>query len=207
MNLDQITVAELVAQRGGRALFAPLTLTLGPGRFAALRGPNGAGKTSLLRTIAGLLRPAAGRVEAQAAGKPLEAEALALGTLLIGHAEALKAARTPRQELAYWAAALGGDVQRVPVALQRLGLERVADRPCRTLSAGQRRRAALARLLVCARPLWLLDEPATSLDASGKALVSALIAEHCAKGGMVLAALHEALPQAEDLTIHLEALA
>jgi len=204
MNLDHVVVSGLVAQRGGRALFAPLTVTLSPGRFVALRGPNGAGKTSLLRTLAGLLRPAAGRIEGRRAGAPLEREALAEAALLVGHQEALKAARTPREELAYWAAALGGEPARLALALRRLGLERVADRPCRTLSAGQRRRAALARLLVCPRPLWLLDEPGTSLDASGKALVSSLIAEHCASGGLVLAALHEALPLAEDQAISLE---
>lgn len=204
VTIDHLKIAGLAAQRGGRRLFAPLTLTLERGCFAALRGPNGAGKTSLLRTLAGLLQPGVGRVEGAAAGQPLDSDALALATLLLGHAEALKSARTAREELAYWVAALGGDPAALAPAVRRLGLERVADRPCRTLSAGQRRRAALGRLLVCPRPLWLLDEPATSLDAAGKDLLCQLIAEHCAAGGMVLAALHEALPLAEHRTIVLE---
>lgn len=203
MNNALLEIDGLVAQRGGRALFQPLTLALAPGRFAALRGPNGAGKTSLLRTIAGLLRPAGGAVRLTRAGQPIPREEQGQAMLLIGHADALKAARTPRQELRYWAAALGGEAALVETALQRVGLARAADRPCRTLSAGQRRRAALARLLVVPRPLWLLDEPAASLDAAGKALLCELIRAHCAAGGAALASLHEALPLQEDLAVTL----
>jgi heme exporter protein A len=142
-----------------------------------LRGPNGAGKTTLLRILAGLTRPEAGRVTRAA---PLH---------WCGHREGLKPHETPERHLALWAAAWGAQADRRAI-LDRMGLSRPAHVPARYLSAGQRRRAALARLLLEDRPVWLLDEPYTALDADGRALVDDLIGEHRAKGGAVIAAIH-----------------
>lgn len=163
--------------RGERVLFRDVSLTLGAGEAILLRGANGAGKTTLLRILAGLTRPEAGRVSRPAAMH------------WFAHREGLKPAETPRTHLALWASAWGSSADR-EVILTRMGLSRPADVPARHLSAGQRRRTALARLLLEDRPVWLLDEPYTALDAEGRTLVDDLIAEHRAKGGALIAAIH-----------------
>lgn len=163
--------------RGERVLFRDVSLTLGAGEVVLLRGPNGAGKTTLLRILAGLTRPEAGAVSRGAA------------IHWFAHREGLKPAETPRAHLALWASAWGSGADCESV-LTRMGLARPADVPARHLSAGQRRRTALARLLLEDRPVWLLDEPYTALDAEGRALVDDLIAEHRAKGGALIAAIH-----------------
>lgn len=163
--------------RGERVLFRDVSLTLGAGEAILLRGANGAGKTTLLRILAGLTRPEAGSVSRAAAMH------------WFAHREGLKPAETPRTHLAVWASAWGSGADRETI-LTRMGLARPADVPARHLSAGQRRRTALARLLLEDRPVWLLDEPYTALDAEGRGLVDALIAEHRTKGGAVIAAIH-----------------
>lgn len=163
--------------RGERVLFRDVSLTLEAGEALVLRGANGAGKTTLLRILAGLTRPEAGRVTRDAPHH------------WIGHREGLKPQETPRGHLKLWAKAWGSSVS-TDSALSRLGLARPADVAGRYLSAGQRRRTALARLLLEERPVWLLDEPYTALDADGRALVDTLIAEHRAKGGAIIAAIH-----------------
>lgn len=163
--------------RGERVLFRDISLALRPGDALLLRGANGAGKTTLLRILAGLTRPEAGSIQRAA---PFH---------WFGHREGLKPTETPRAHLSLWASAWGSAADREAI-LQRLGLARPADVAARYLSAGQRRRTALARLLLEDRPVWLLDEPYTALDAEGRALVDALIAEHRAKGGAVIAAIH-----------------
>lgn len=185
-------------------LFSPLSVRLQAGEALILRGANGAGKTSLLRTLAGLLRPAQGVIRAVISGRPVEGEELGVHCIYAGHVDGLKGVRTPLQELRYWAAALGGEAKAAGAALERLGLPgEAAHRPCRLLSAGQRRRTALARLLVCRRPIWLLDEPTASLDEDGKRVLAELIAGHQSLGGIIIAALHDTLdaPQAQSLEL------
>ena len=172
-------------RRGGRLLFEGLDLKLGPGEGLHLTGPNGSGKSSLIRLVAGLLRADAGEVERTDAA--LADEALAIDRELpLGRA------------LRFWAK-LSGTQDRVSAAMDALGLTRLAEVPVRLLSAGQVKRAALARVVASAAPLWLLDEPLNGLDAEGVDRLDALIARHRASGGAVLAASHALL--AGDWTV------
>ncbi len=165
----------LSCARGGRLLFEGLSLSLGPGEAAIVTGPNGVGKSSLIRVAAGLLRPAAGSVERGGAAA-LADESLALDDRLrLGRA------------LAFWARLDGGSAE---AGMESMGLSHLADVPVRMLSAGQRKRAMLARVAASAAPLWLLDEPANGLDSEGSARLASLVAGHRAGGGAVLAATH-----------------
>jgi heme exporter protein A len=172
-----LTGAGLGMIRGERVLFREVSVAVRAGDALLLRGANGAGKTTLLRILAGLTRPEAGRVTREAAHH------------WVGHREGLKPQETPREHLKLWAQAWGPGTETDSV-LTRMGLARPADVAGRYLSAGQRRRTALARLLLEDRPVWLLDEPYTALDADGRKLVDDLIAAHRAKGGAVIAAIH-----------------
>ncbi len=182
-------VAEgLAMRRGHRHLFAGLDLALASGGVLRLAGPNGSGKTTLIRLLAGFLKPEAGTIRWE--GMPAEAEP----ALLIhyhGHREGLREALTPRENLAFAAALLGGEPGRIAPALATLGALPLADLPVHVLSAGQRRRVALARLLVAPRPVWLLDEPLAALDQAGQALIGALLAAHRAAGGLAVVATHQ----------------
>ena len=183
---------DLTIERGGRRVIAGLSFEAPAGSGVIVTGPNGAGKTSLLRALAGFL--------------PIEAGGFALdGTddertageqaHYLGHADGVKGALTAGENLAFAAAILGGDSSRAAqlAALQALGLAHVIDFPVRLLSAGQRRRAALARLLIAKRPLWLLDEPMTALDAAAQAALGAIMRAHVQGGGILVAAAHGAL--------------
>jgi heme exporter protein A len=163
--------------RGERVLFRDVALTVRAGEALVLRGANGAGKTTLLRILAGLTRPEAGSVSRPPAHHWL------------GHRDGLKPHETPRTHLQLWARAWGSNAD-IDAILARMEMIRPADVAARYLSAGQRRRAALARLLLEDRPVWLLDEPYTALDGEGRNLVDALIGDHRAKGGAVIAAIH-----------------
>ncbi len=188
-----IAARGLACVRGERALFEGLSFDAGPG-LTEIVGPNGAGKSSLLRILAGLMAPAAGRIEAARGCRPFDADAerLADHLHLVGHLDGHKAAMTARENLAFARAHFGGIAQ-VEAALDRLGLGPQADLPVAWFSAGQRRRLALARLWMLQRPVWLLDEPLSALDAAGRDLVRALIAEHAAAGGTAIAATHDAI--------------
>ena len=157
---------DLAIERGGRRLFAGLSFEANEGSALIVTGPNGAGKSSLLRALSGLLPLQAGgfALEGGDAERTVGEEAHYLG-----HADALKGALTAGENLVFWAGALGGDSSREAqlAALARVGLGHVIDFPVRALSAGQKRRVALARLLVARRPLWLLDEPTTALEFGG----------------------------------------
>jgi heme exporter protein A len=190
----RLSVERLSLARGGRVLFEGVSFRAGPGDFVDIRGPNGAGKTSLLRAIAGFLRPAAGAIGIDGAEEP------ELALHFLGHQDGLKPSLDGRAHAAFWAGLLGGAAGE---ALVRVGLGAIADLPARALSQGQRRRLALARLIAAPRPLWLLDEPAAALDAAGRGVLDAMIEAHRREGGVVLAALHEALGAAPSATVQL----
>jgi heme exporter protein A len=192
---------KLACKRGERLLFTGLSFRAAPG-LTEIVGTNGAGKTSLLRILAGLMKPSGGQVTLTCGGAPLSEGQSAAGLLhLMSHADALKPQMTARDNLAF-AAAWFACVPRVDAALDRLALVRQADLPVGLLSAGQRRRLALARCWMLARPLWLLDEPTASLDAAGRALAADLIAAHVAGGGTVVAATHDELgPSAQRVAV------
>jgi len=185
--------------RGERPVFAGLDLSVAAGEALVLRGPNGAGKSTLLRLLAGLLSATVGRITWNGAaidddhGRRLR---------YAGHGDALKPALTARENLAFWARFEGGGD--VDGALDRLGLSTLADLPAGILSAGQKRRLGLARLALCPRPLWLLDEPTVSLDAAAVEMLAGLIADHRAAGGMVVVATHDGLALEDARTLVLE---
>ena len=195
----RLTATGLSAVRGGRPVFADLTFTLDPGGLLAVTGPNGAGKSTLLRLIAGLLKPAAGTVALEGG----DDDGIGIHAHYLGHLDALKPALTVRQNLNFWRKLWGGgDIE---AALDAVGLEPLGDLHASVLSAGQKRRVALARLLVAHRPLWLLDEPLTALDAAAEAGLGRLIADHLDRGGMAIAATHRSLPLKPTATLALGA--
>ena len=172
-----LAVRDLAATRGGLRLIEGVSFDLLPGQALVLRGPNGIGKTTLLRTIAGLQPAAAGTVE-------LPPEGLAYA----GHADGLKVTLTVSENLTFWSRIFGqSDIGH---ALQAMDLVQLADRPAQNLSAGQKRRLGLARLLVTGRRLWLLDEPTVSLDRASVALFAASVRAHLAADGAALMATH-----------------
>lgn len=199
MVISKLTIENFALSRGDRLLFEGFNLELRAGRAMALRGRNGAGKTSLLRAVAGLIRPQAGTVSFEGPGGPLEDdEARALGLHLMGHHDGLKPGRLAHEEFAFQARWCGGDEDGIARAVQALDLERIGDLEVRKLSAGQRRRLALGRLIAAPRALWLLDEPFAPLDGEHRARFGALMGEHLAAGGMILAAVHDPLPIVAD---------
>jgi len=197
--ITTLTAEKLTVQRGSRRLVEGLSFTVKAGQALALEGANGAGKTSLLRLIADFLPAAAGAVTLLQDGREIsEPEERGRFVGWLGHHDALKASFTVSEQLTFFGKLNGrsGDgttLLEQAHLLEQIGLTRQAELPCRYLSAGQRRRLALARLLLTGRPLWLLDEPFAALDTAGKALVARLIALHCGQGGIVLAATHEPL--------------
>jgi heme exporter protein A len=185
----RLIAERLGLERGGRCLFRDLGFALAGGEALVVTGPNGAGKSSLLRLIAGLLRPTEGRIGLE--GGPAERTA---GTAahFVGHLDGVKAALTAAENLEFMRAILGGRPDGTS-ALTTLGIARLADLPAGMFSAGQKRRLALARLLIAPRPLWLLDEPITSLDADGQAVFASLARAHLHRGGLIVAATHAPL--------------
>lgn len=190
-----LVVEDVSVLRGERLIVADVSFVLAPGGALLLKGPNGAGKTTLLRAIAGFLQPERGtiRLDGGVEGTPLWEQCH-----YIGHLNAVKSGFTAFENLMFWAGYLGGGTHaareiRALAALDRLGLGALGAVAAGYLSAGQKRRLALARLLAAHRPLWLLDEPTTSLDATSAELVRDLIAEHVANGGLAIAATHQPL--------------
>jgi heme exporter protein A len=191
--LRTVLIRDLAVSRGERRLFSGLDLELRAGEATALIGRNGAGKTSLLRAVAGLLRPEAGQIVFE----DVEADTARAEHLhMVGHHDGLKSTRTAWEELCFQTLWTGGTEASARVAAQRMDLNRLLDLDVRRLSAGQRRRLALARLVASPRSLWLLDEPMAPLDAGHRQAFGELMAQHLNGGGMILAAVHDPLPVA-----------
>lgn len=198
-------VDNLSCIRSQRLLFNRLSFTVSAGQALLLTGPNGSGKSSLLRVLAGLLPAAEGRVLWRGSDTQDEPDALRRDLVFIGHAEAIKPTLTLAENLGFWAALHGTSASRETTgrSLRQVGLDSLADQPARYLSAGQRRRLSLARAVVLARPLWLLDEPLTALDEAGQAMATGLLSAHLQTGGVAVIATHQllAVPQTRTLAL------
>jgi heme exporter protein A len=194
---------DLLCVRGERRVFAGLDFALAPGGLLVLTGPNGSGKSSLLRIMAGLLRPAQGALTWGGAPVGDDPAAQAARLHYLGHLDAVKPVLTAAENLAFWAALHGRGAAEVGRALDAFGLTALAAVPGGMLSAGQKRRVALARLLAAPAEVWLLDEPTVGLDTASLARLGTAIADHRATGGRVVAATHAALeaPDAETLDL------
>ncbi len=192
----------LCCRRGEREVFARLAFGIAPGEVLLVKGPNGSGKSSLLRLMAGLLRPTEGRVEWHGADIAADPDAHRRRLHFIGHQDAVKPALTVRENLAFWAILRGEEAPgRITAALGQLGLEPFGAMPARLLSAGQRRRLALARLLATPAALWLLDEPVTALDEESVTRFGRMLDEHRAGGGCAVLAVHGAIDAREAQTL------
>ena len=200
---------DLSCHRGGRIVFSGLSFELAPGDALVLTGANGSGKSTLLRAMAGLLPLHSGHF-AWAGGAILDDPGVHRRRVgFVGHQDACKPVLSVAEDVEFWAAmtARRGAGERSKAALDRMGLSRLADLPARFLSAGQRRRLALARLAVKAAPLWLLDEPTVALDEDGLDRLGSLMDEHRRSGGLIVAATHTALGLADAQVITMNAFA
>ena len=196
----RLEARDLACRRGGRLIFSGVTFAVNAGEMLALRGPNGVGKTTLLRLIAGFLRPEAGELRLHGADDDVP---LAQHCHYVAHQNAIKPQLTVEENLLFWCDFLNGDRARLPHALQALNLETLRHLPGAVLSAGQKRRLSLARLLLATRPLWLLDEPTVGLDVDSVAALSALMNAHLDEGGIIIASTHIDLGLAATRTLHM----
>ena len=194
--ISALELRQVGVSRGGRRLFADLSVTLAAGQACALTGANGAGKTSLLRAVAGLVAVDRGEI---GFGGVEAGEARGAGLHLVGHQDGLKPARRVAEELSFWSRWCGGTEASALAAADALELTSLLGLEVRRLSAGQRRRLALARLLAAPRPLWLLDEPLSPLDAGWRTRFAPMMQAHLAGGGLILAAVHDPLPIAAQI--------
>ena len=196
----RLVVQALAVDRGGRRVIAGLDFTLDAGEALLITGPNGAGKSTLLRTLIGLVAPASGTIAVAAA----DPEDVGRHCHYLGHRDGVKTALTLAENLAFWQRHLGRDGGLDPMAaLAAVDLAALADLPAAYLSAGQRRRLAIARLLVAHRPIWLLDEPTSALDTASEARLIALMDRHLGAGGAILAATHLPLALAASRRLEL----
>lgn len=186
----QLSGRGVACVRGGREVFAGLDFAAVSGEAVAVMGRNGSGKTSLLRLIAGLLIPAGGTIVLDGGDAEMT---LPEQCHYLGHRDALKPALSVEENLAFWADFLGGERFDAAASLTAVGLDHAAHLPAAFLSAGQRRRLSLARLLTVRRRIWLLDEPTTALDVAGQDMFGGLMREHLARGGLIIAATHAPL--------------
>ena len=188
----QLDLHQLACQRGGRLVVRDVSLTLRAGEALVVTGRNGTGKSTLLAALAGLLRPASGSIALSGVGNLTLSECVHH----LGHREGLKASLTATENLEIAARILGAPKTPPLDALADVGLSGAGGLAAAYLSAGQRRRLTLARLLVAHRPLWLLDEPTAALDQDGQAMLGALMSRHLREGGMIVASTHGPLPLA-----------
>jgi|SRR5579883_2347866 heme exporter protein A len=186
----RLTASDLACRRGGRDIFAGVSFSVGSGESLSITGRNGAGKSSLLRMVIGLLRLAGGRIALEGGDRELSVGEQAH---YLGHQDAVKPSLSVVENLRFWSAFLGASSAEVAEPLAAVELDAVADLPAAYLSAGQRRRLSIARLIAVKRPIWLLDEPASTLDGPAQAQLTRLMRTHLAGGGLILVATHGAL--------------
>ena len=198
--LMKLIAHALTSSRGGRTLFSELSFQVAGGETLLLIGPNGAGKTTLIRMIAGLFAPTSGSLALD--GGDAE-RGLGEQCHYVGHLNAVKSSLTVEENAAFWGRFLGGAVDRVEAALSTFGLAALRNIPAGYLSAGQKRRLGLARVLLAERPIWLLDEPTVSLDRAAQDMLNAAVDAHIAAGGLVVAATHVPLPFVNARELHL----
>ena len=186
----RLVAENLGGERGGEPVFSGVDFALGAGEALVVTGPNGSGKSTLLRVLCALLPAAQGRAAFEGGGE--EFPTVAAACHYLGHHNAMKAALTVTENLAFWQRFLGPGARGIEVraALDEVGLGGIGHLPFGYLSTGQQRRAAIARLLVSYRPVWLLDEPTSGLDKASEARLAELMAAHCEAGGIVVAATH-----------------
>jgi len=182
--MSNLTIRELAVSRGDRSIFSQLSFDVAPGEILHVQGRNGAGKTTLLETLSGLRQPAAGSIT----GGPQAAQ-----RHWLGHRSGLNLSLTPIENLQFWCALNGAADAQVLPALEQLGVKAQRQRLCGTLSTGQRRRVALARLLAAPRPWWFLDEPLAGIDSAGLQLLTDLLAAHAGAGGTAIVTSHQPL--------------
>jgi heme exporter protein A len=183
----RLSAIDLACHRGGRDVFAGLSFAVASGEVLTVTGRNGAGKSSLLRTIVGLVRIAQGKLVLEGGDPELT---VAEQAHYLGHQDALKPSLTVAENLRFWAGFLGTQAADIHSALAAVGLDELADLPAAYLSAGQRRRLSIARLVAIKRPIWLLDEPTSTLDASAQDRLAGLMRAHLTEGGLIMAATH-----------------
>lgn len=195
----QVTVTDLCLSRAGAPIIEGLNFVASPGDAVVIRGPNGSGKTTLLRALAGLLRPHSGTIRYEQESDKVDAGEDFAARIdvsdaagFLGHGDGLAPDETPRQHVSFYGKWLRGDPT-VSAPLGAVGAASFADQPARNLSAGQRRRAALARIVASRKPVWLLDEPSAPLDADGRILLADVINRRRRAGGIVIAAAHDTL--------------
>lgn len=197
----RLSASNLACHRGGREVFAGVSFVVASGEVLAVTGRNGAGKSSLLRTVVGLVRVAEGSLALEGGDAELT---IAEQAHYLGHQDALKPSLSVAENLKFWACFLGRKAADIALALAAVGLDSLTDLPAAYLSAGQRRRLSIARLLAIKRPIWLLDEPMSTLDAAAQDRLGGFMRAHLAEGGLILAATHGPLGIAATRELRLD---
>lgn len=201
-----LTVTDAAVDRGGRRIVEGASFELKPGEALMMRGPNGSGKTTLLRAVAGLAPIAAGNAQLEIDGAGEDSESARRSAIIYcGHANSVKAQLSGRQNLKFWAAMYAAPPERMETAIELFDLSPFIAAPAGTLSAGQRRRLGLARLVISGKPLWLLDEPTAAIDIASAARLADVIKDHLGHGGAVIVATHDGMHLEGAHTVHIQA--